>query len=76
MTLTKNDILFLQSLQRASNAKKEGFNKTIVTSKDLISKELLDIFEVKPESQGGWFFNVYVEFEPMFKEQEAKEWQI
>ena len=75
--MTKNDQLFIQELQKVSQHNKENENKqAVVTSKSALSDELLSLFQVNKNAQGAWFFNVYVEFEPTFKQREAKEWQI
>lgn len=76
MTLTENDIRFLQAVNIIGARNKEAENvSSIVTTRQLLSDDLLKIFEVKPNAEGFWCFNVYVEFEPMFKEKIAKEWQ-
>ncbi len=75
MTLTENDILFLQQLIKTSDQNKQGEKTAIKTSTGLLSNQVLELFGIQKTNQGGWFFNVYVEFEPMFKNQPAKEWQ-
>ena len=74
--MTINDKLFLEKVQRVSqNNRENDTKKAIATSSGLISDELLGMFGVKKEHKGGWFLNVYVEFENMFKEKQAEEWQ-
>lgn len=76
MTLTEYDVQFLQTLNVVSQHNRQSeAKKNLTTSKALLSTDLLNLFEVHTQAQGSWFFNVYVEFEPMFKEGEAKEWQ-
>lgn len=75
MQLTETDKMFLSQLRAVSKTNMENKKKTIVTSMGLLSSELLNLFGVESNHQGAWFFNVYVEFEPMFKTQEAKDWQ-
>ena len=76
MTLTDNDIKFLQALARtADNNRQHDKKLSMTTSIGLVSEELLKIFEIDKHSSGAWIFGVYVEFEPMFKNNPAKEWQ-
>ncbi len=75
-SLTENDAAFLQQLRRTAKYNRENNDKkAIVTSAGFLSSELLAWFDVDPSAQGAWFFNVYVVFEAMFKEAEAKDWQ-
>ena len=75
-TLTDNDVAFIAQLQKTSKHNLENDNKkSIVTSRALLSKDLQTIFNVPKNGQGAWFMNVYVEFEPMFRELKAEDWQ-
>lgn len=59
-------------------SKKETDENTVLsinTSMGLLSPDLLKLFEIEANSRGCWFFNVYVEFVPMFREDKAKDWQ-
>lgn len=76
MNLTNNDKMFLQEVRKISKQNTESEKQiSIVTNVALLSEDLLSIFDIEKNHRGGWFFNVYVEFEPMFKNQEAKDWQ-
>lgn len=76
MNLTDNDKMFLQELRKISKQNIEAEQElSIVTNRALLSEDLLSLFHVEKNHRGGWFFNVYVEFEPMFKTQKAKDWQ-
>lgn len=76
MNLTENDIIFIKGLIDASNRNKENDDKIALNvSKALLSDELLRLFDIQPNSTGGWFFNVYVEFIPLFQHVPAKDWQ-
>lgn len=71
------DNLFLQTFLRLSeyNRQHPKSCKTLVTTRALLSEDLLKTLGVEGEAFGTWIGNVYIEFEPMFKEQPAKEWQ-
>ena len=75
--MTANDKLFLQTLNRVSrhNQQNPDSAKALRTSRAMLSDELLSDFEIENNDAGAWFFNVYVEFEPLFKEVEAQDWQ-
>lgn len=74
--MTVNDRLFLEKVHSLSKENKESeTKKSLVTSVGLLSNELLTMFGINKEHKGGWFFNVYVEFEPMFRIKEAEDWQ-
>jgi len=75
--MTENDKLFLGTLFRLSenNAGNLNNKKSITTNKALLSEELLKLLGIDRNSSGEWVGNVYVEFEPMFKELPAKDWQ-
>jgi len=74
--LTQNDIAFLQQLQKTSKHNMENTKRVkLKTKRGLLSKELLTLFEVETNTKGAWFMNVYVEFEPMFVEAPAENWQ-
>lgn len=77
MILTTYDKMFLQQLQSFSLTNRgEGDKVAMVTNLNLLSDDLLELFGIKGrQSQGAWFFNVYVEFEPMFKTKAAEDWQ-
>lgn len=75
-TLTDSDMAFIAQLQKTSKHNSENDNKvSIVTNRGLLSNNLLTAFNVPKNGQGAWFMNVYVEFDPMFREKPAKEWQ-
>lgn len=77
MQLTKQDVLFIQTVKRVSEYNKDypEDKKTVVTSKAYFSDDLIELLELKDKKQGSWIFNVYVEFEPLYRETPAKEWQ-
>lgn len=80
MTLTESDKLFIQELQRTAGDNRESRKrgdrpKSLMTSKGFLSQELLELLGVDENSQGFWAVGVYVELEPMFKQQIAKDWQ-
>jgi hypothetical protein len=76
MTLTNNDVGFLQQLKRTAEVNRQkGSVKKLVTSKGFLSEDLLKLLDIKDTNNGAWLFNVYVEFEVKFKEQDAEEWQ-
>jgi len=72
MELSKND---LQLLKQVNDICREKDKKSLVASRALLSDELLAFFNVSNSAQGFWCFNIYVEFEPLIKIQEAKDWQ-
>lgn len=70
------DTLFLSQLLAAGTHNREKEDKvSLRTSSAVISPQLLKDFGVSPNTSGAWFFNVYVEFEPLFKVEPAKDWQ-
>lgn len=75
--MTDNDKLFLTNLSRVSahNSNNPNEQKSMKVAKRLLSEDLLKLFEVDRNDQGAFMFNVYVEFEPLFRETKAKEWQ-
>lgn len=77
MQLTENDKMFLQTLQIKHKERRDDptHPKALKISKGMLSKDLLELFEIQPNSQGFWCYDIYVDFEPMIREAPAKDWQ-
>ena len=77
MELSNNDVIFLQQLKACAEKNIQNEEKsTLQVSKAHLSDKLLILFDVQDNNNtGAWFFNVYIEFVPMFKEVPTKDWQ-
>jgi hypothetical protein len=76
--MTENDTLFMNAVSRMVEHNKENPNGqlSLYTSKGLLSDEVLKLMDTeRNNTPGTWFMGVYVNFEPMFRQQPAKDWQ-
>lgn len=76
MELTNTDKMFLEAVIRAHKGRRDGHEPfALRTPRLLLSDGLLELFEVEKNAPGFWCFDVYVELEPLVKEQPAADWQ-
>jgi len=74
--MTTNDKLFLAAvsqLAKDNQADPDSMNY-IITCKDLLSPEIIALFDSGDSRTGSWFMNVYIEFQPMFNQAPVKPW--